>query len=193
MEVAPESAACSAEHDGQTFYFCSKSCQAKFVMDPANYIGMPVSHHHAPLELSARTVAGGISAIVALLAVYFGLITLLSGWEFTLDQFREFWPYLVTLAVGFGIQVGLYLHLRRAVHGTQGSGKVLAVSGTTSGTAMVSCCAHYLVNLLPALGATGFVAIIGQYQVEFFWLGLAANAAGIAYVGRRVFQYATVE
>ncbi len=50
---------------------------------------------------------------------------------------------------------------------------------------MVSCCAHYLVNLLPALGAAGLVTFVAQYQIALFWVGLLANVLGIAYMGRR--------
>ena len=81
--------------------------------------------------------------------------------------------------------MGLFVYLRRAVHGAA-SGKVMVASGTTSGAAMVSCCTHYLVNLLPVLGATGVVSFVGTYQVELFWFGIVSNLAGIAYVGRRV-------
>ena len=50
---------------------------------------------------------------------------------------------------------------------------------------MVSCCTHYLVNLLPILGATGLAALVAQYQVELFWVGIAFNAAGIVYIGTK--------
>jgi len=128
----------------------------------------------------------GLAAALALLAVYFGLLTLVSGWPFTVEQFASFWPYIVALAVGFGIQIALYGYLRRLVHGTAAHGKVVAASGATSTAAMVSCCAHYLANLLPIVGATGLVTLATQYQVEFFWVGLAFNAAGIAYIGTKV-------
>ena len=75
------------------------------------------------------------------------------------------------------------------MHGAA-SGKVMAATGTTSGAAMVSCCTHYLVNVLPVLGATRLVSLVGQYQVELFWFGIASNLAGIAYIGRRVASYA---
>jgi len=45
-----------------------------------------------------------------------------------------------------------------------------------------------LVNLLPVLGATGLVTFATQYQVEFFWVGLAFNAAGIAFIGNRLWN-----
>ena len=44
----------------------------------------------------------------------------------------------------------------------QHRGKVMVATGTTSGAAMVSCCTHYLVNLLPVLGATGLVSFVGR-------------------------------
>jgi Cu+-exporting ATPase len=138
----------------------------------------------------ARAVGVAVLAGAALLVLYFGLVSLVSGVGFMLDQFAQFWPFVIALAIGFGVQVGMYTFLRNAVHAAHGSGKVVAVSGTTSGAAMVSCCAHYLVNLLPALGATGLITLIGQYQVQLFWFGLAANAAGIAYVGSRLIRFA---
>ena len=64
----------------------------------------------------------------------------------------------------------------------------MAASGTTSSAAMISCCAHYLVNIAPVLGATGLVTFATQYQVEFFWVGLAFNAAGVAYIGSKLWM-----
>jgi Cu+-exporting ATPase len=55
---------------------------------------------------------------------------------------------------------------------------------------MISCCAHYLANILPAVGAAGIVTFVGQYQIQLFWFGLASNVAGILYIGSRVAQFA---
>jgi len=128
----------------------------------------------------------GLLALAALLGVYVGLLTLVSGWTFTLEQFALFWPYIVALAAGFGVQVALFVYLRRLVSGSQAHGKVVAVSGTASTAAMISCCTHYLANILPIVGAAGLVTLATQYQVELFWVGLAFNAAGIAYIGSKV-------
>jgi hypothetical protein len=76
----------------------------------------------------ARPAGFGAGAFGALLAVYFGVLTLVSGWSFTVNQFSEFWFYIVPLAAGFGL------------------------------------------------------------QVELFWVGLSFNAAGIAYVGTKLWQ-----
>ncbi len=134
----------------------------------------------------ARPVGFGAVASAALLVVYFGVLTLISGWRFTLEQFNEFWVYIVPLAAGFGIQVTLYLRLRDVVTRTKDAGGVVAASGSTSAAAMVSCCAHYLMNVAPVLGATGLVAFVAQFQVQLFWVGLAFNLAGIAYVATKL-------
>lgn len=133
------------------------------------------------------TRASGFGALAfgLLLAVYFGAVSLVSGWRFTVSQFTEFWYYIVPLAAGFGVQVALFVKLRDLVR-RQTGGSMVAASGTTSTAAMISCCAHYLTNVAPVLGASGLVAFAAQYQVEFFWVGLAFNAAGIAYIGSKL-------
>lgn len=135
--------------------------------------------------VSIRSWGFGLLASGLLFAVYFGAVSLVSGWRFTVSQFSEFWSYIVALAVGFGVQVALFVKLRELVRHRAGS-SVVAASGTTSTAAMISCCAHYLANVAPVLGATGLVTFAAQYQVEFFWVGLAFNAAGIAYIGGKL-------
>ncbi len=134
----------------------------------------------------ARAVLSGAAGCLLLLTVYFTMLTLVSGWSFTLAQFAGFWYFIVPLAVGFGVQVALYIRLRDVTSHGDASGKVIAVSGGTSTAAMISCCTHYLANVLPVLGATGLVALVAQYQTELFWVGLAFNAAGVIYVGRKL-------
>ena len=128
----------------------------------------------------------GVLAFALLLGFYFSSLTLISGWSFTWQQFTEFWYFLVPLGAGFGLQVALYVRLRRLVLNSKDSGTVMAASGTTSTAAMVSCCAHYLVNIAPVLGATGLVTFATQYQLEFFWVGLAFNVAGIAFIANKL-------
>jgi len=133
-----------------------------------------------------KPLAAAIAASLVLLGLYFGLLTLISGWEFTLEQFQTYRYFVTALAVGFGVQVGLFVYLRALVHGARSQGVVLATSGTTSTAAMISCCTHYLANIAPVIGAAGLVTFAAQYQVELFWVGLAFNAAGIVYIGSKV-------
>lgn len=37
MQVDPTKAAGASDYNGKTYYFCSKSCKAKFDADPAQY------------------------------------------------------------------------------------------------------------------------------------------------------------
>lgn len=138
--------------------------------------------------MTARPARFGMLAFALLLAVYFGLLTLISGWAFTISQFLEFWYYIVPLGAGFGLQVALYTRLRQLLRGSGDARTVMAASGTTSTAAMISCCAHYLTNIAPVLGATGLVTFAAQYQVEFFWVGIVFNAAGIAYIGSKLWN-----
>ena len=135
-----------------------------------------------------RAILKGTLASLALLVVYFTIVSLVSGWSFAQEQFRQFWYYVIPLATGFGIQVGLYSYLKRSVKSSI-SPSVVATSGATSTAAMISCCAHYLVNVLPMLGAIGIITIISQYQVQLFWVGLAFNFAGIVYMANRVYKF----
>lgn len=135
-----------------------------------------------------RPLLLGMFAFVAMLTVYFGVLSLVSGWDFTLSEFGQFWPYVVALALGFGLQIGLYIRLKQQLAHHHTAGTMVVASGTTSTAAMLACCTHYLTNVLPIIGAAGLVTLVAQYQVELFWLGLAFNAAGIAFVGSRIFQ-----
>jgi len=135
----------------------------------------------------ASAIQKGLIAAVFLLVIYFTVISLVSGWNFAQDQFQRFWYFVITLAIGFGIQVGLYSYIKGAMQNKNVvQGKVLALSGTASTAAMISCCAHYIVTMLPILGAVGIITVISQYQIQFFWVGLAFSGAGIIYMINRV-------
>lgn len=140
-------------------------------------------------KIIQKSISYGILASGLLLGLYFTVLTLVSGWNFAQDQFSEFWYFIVSLAVGFGIQIALYTYLRNLMKGMHGGGKVLGVTGTTSTAAMVSCCAHYLANLLPILGTVGIVTFVAQYQVGLFWVGLLFNFGGIIYMANKVIKF----
>ena len=64
-------------------------------------------------------------ASAILLGVYFAVLTLVSGWSFTQEQFADYWYFVVSLAVGFGIQIALYQYIKNLAHNGQGMGKVV--------------------------------------------------------------------
>ena len=143
-------------------------------------------------KIFQKAVFYGLLASLVLLTLYFTVVTLISGWGFAKEQFGQFWYFLLPLAIGFGAQVGLYIYLKNLVKNQKPNGKVLAATGTTSTAAMISCCSHYLANFLPFLGIAGLVTIVSQHQVQLFWIGLASNLAGIAYVLNKIIKFSKV-
>lgn len=141
------------------------------------------------MNSTTKSILCGILASSVLLGVYFAVLTLVSGWSFTKEQFADYWYFIVSLAVGFGIQIALYQYIKSLVHSGKGMGKVVGVSGTTSTVAMISCCAHYLVNLVPILGVTGLATFAAQYQVKLFWVGIFFNFVGVIYMVSRIIKF----
>lgn len=136
-----------------------------------------------------KSILYGVLAGTILFGVYFAVLTLVSGWEYALSQFGTYWYFIISLVTGFGIQIALYQYLKGLVHSGQGMGKVVGVSGTTSTAAMISCCAHYLVNVVPILGITGLATFVAQYQIKIFGVGLAFNIFGILFICNKIIKF----
>lgn len=135
--------------------------------------------------IAIRASALGAVGAIGLLTVYVGVVTLVSGWNFFTFVWFENWYWVLALALGFGLQVGLYAYLKKMVAAFH-TGKVVAASGTTSTAAMLACCAHYLVNFAPFLGLSGAIGLLSQYQQQFFLIGILFNLAGVTYL---VYQF----
>ena len=133
----------------------------------------------------------GFLGTALLLIFYFSIVSLISGWDFAQSQFLKYWYFVVSLAIGFGIQVGLYSYLKSAIRQNV-SAKVVATSGATSTAAMISCCSHYLTNILPILGIAGVATFVSQYQVRIFWVGLAFNLVGIIIMADRIIKFSKI-
>ncbi len=57
MQVDPAKAAGTSEHQGQTHYFCSKGCKAKFDANPGHYVSPPVAPAAPPHSVSAHSAS----------------------------------------------------------------------------------------------------------------------------------------
>ena len=135
-----------------------------------------------------KSIIKGLIGALVLLSVYSIILTLVSGWVFAEEQFYQFWYFIIALALGFGVQVGLYSYLENMIHTKTGRG-TMVVTGATSTIAMISCCSHYLINILPIIGIAGIVTLITQYQIELFWVGILANLIGIGYITNKIIQF----
>jgi len=127
------------------------------------------------VKMKSSSFLFGFLGFVFLLTLFIGIVSFVGGFQEVINQLSNYGIYIVILALGFGVQVGLYTHIKR-------SGKAVAVTGSTSGLAMISCCSHYLVSLLPALGATALSGFVSAYQVEIFLVGIVMNLIGILYL-----------
>ncbi|KKQ96525.1 MAG: hypothetical protein A3C27_02180 [Candidatus Levybacteria bacterium RIFCSPHIGHO2_02_FULL_39_36] len=133
--------------------------------------------------MKLKSAIFGITGGLALLGIYFLITGLISGPAFAFSQFKTYWYFIVLLSGGFGIQVGLYMYIKETV---KNAGRMVAATGGTSTLAMISCCSHYLVNVLPLLGATAFLSLIAQYQIQIFWVAIAFNLFGIFIMSKRL-------
>lgn len=131
---------------------------------------------------AALAVAGGQ------LAIYLTILTLLANSDYAFEQFAVYKYYIVSLALGFGAQIGLFIYLRNSIKGKSSCGKIILVSGTASTTSMVSCCVNHLASILPVIGASGIISTIGQYQTSLYWVGLSFNAFGMVFIASRIFK-----
>lgn len=132
-----------------------------------------------------KNIFKGILGALSLLGIFLIVAGLISGLEFTVEQFLKYWYYIIALAIGFGVQIGLYSYLRQLIK-EKASGRILAATGASSTLAMISCCAHYLANILPIVGIGGFISLVAQYQIQLFWLGIVFNLAGIIFIYSRL-------
>jgi cation transport ATPase len=124
----------------------------------------------------------GLAASALLVGLYLGLVTVVQDWTHATELLWGDRWLVAAIAVGFGVQIGLYVHLRRlnALHHKLGQCNALAATGTgTSSVAMVACCAHHLTDVLPILGLTAAATLLNQYRVPFMLVGLGANLVGI--------------
>lgn len=126
-----------------------------------------------------------LAAIVGsglLVLLYLGIVTWAQGWGHARELIWDDRYFVGAIALGFGVQIGLYTHLRllrRQLHLAAPTAATAAGTGTSS-VAMVACCAHHLTEALPLIGLSGLAIFLNDYRIPLIALGLAVNAVGIA-------------
>lgn len=134
--------------------------------------------------LTWRPFAAALLGVTGLLAFYLGVITLAQGWGHAVQQLIEDRWFIGAIALGFGAQVGLFVHLR-AIHAQAAAGGMAASTGT-SGAAMLACCAHHLADILPIVGLSGAAVLLNTYKTPLLWIGIVMNVAGVIYLLHKV-------
>ena len=138
------------------------------------------------LQVGGRSIAIGLLGAAGLLAVYLGIISLAQGAAHAFEQLRADAPFVTAIAVGFGIQVGLFAELRTVDRRHRASAAVTAAGTGTSAAAMLACCAHHLVELLPIIGLSAAAVFLNAYRTPLFLLGIGMNILGIVVIARQL-------
>lgn len=126
-----------------------------------------------------KSVLSGVIGALSLISLYFLVLTLANSLSHAWQQFQNLWYLITPLVLGFGAQVGLYIYLKQAMKIKNVAKKELAASGTVSLGAMIACCAHHLVDILPILGLSAVFLFLAQYQIWFLLAGILSNVFGI--------------
>ena len=143
----------------------------------------PSAHTSAYALARRRGWLWGALAALGLALLYGLTLSLANSIGYAVDTFLALWYWMAPLVVGFGAQAGLFAYSRslaRAGASPHASGVV--ASGGTGAVAMVACCAHHLVDVLPLVGLAGVALFLGNYQSLFLLGGLLSNAVGITYL-----------
>ncbi len=137
-----------------------------------------------------RHVLTGIAAGLVLVAVYIGILSLAQGVTHALEQAEQLWYWVMLIATGFGVQVGLFSFIRSALRQWRAAATAsVAASGGVSAGSMAACCAHHLSDVLPLLGLSGLALFLTKYQLLFLLAGVLSNAVGITIMLETIQRY----
>jgi hypothetical protein len=140
------------------------------------------------LRWTAIPVAAGAAGALLLVVLYLGLVTWAQDWTHARELLWGDRYFVGAIALGFGAQAGLYVHLRQVVRQRRlaASTAVTAAGTGASSVAMVACCAHHLADALPLVGLSGLAVFLGDYRIPIMALGIGTNAVGVAVMLRLV-------
>ena len=139
-------------------------------------------------EIILRSYLWGIAGSVSLLVLYFLILTISNSLTHAADELRTLGVWIALLALGFGIQTGLFTDVRgflRAGASARATASA-AASGGLSGAAMAACCLHHMTEILPILGVSAASLFLAEHQSTFLAVGVASNLLGITVMLRLI-------
>lgn len=138
----------------------------------------------SPKRRIAWPVGTGLAGAIALMLVYLGIVSLAESPQHAVDLFWQDRLIVVPIMLGFGVQMSLYVVLKKRLFApvahTGACGTLAGASGATSTMAMVACCAHHMTDVLPILGLTAATTFLAEYRITFMLVGLGMTLLGIA-------------
>jgi len=136
-------------------------------------------------KVKKKSILWGIFGGVALISIYFIIVSLANSVSHAITEFWDLWYWITALVVGFGIQVGLFAHMRQTIklkEQLKGATTSMAAGAGVSTASMIACCAHHVSDVLPILGLSAAAAFLTQYQLVFIIVGIISNILGITYM-----------
>lgn len=134
-------------------------------------------------------LGAGLVGMLALLAVYLGIVSVAESPAHALDLFWEDKAFVIPIMLGFGTQVGLFTLLKKGLYmpmRAPAAGATTAAGGGMSTVAMVACCAHHVADVLPLIGLTAAATFLANWKIPFMVLGLTMNLIGILVMLREI-------
>ena len=132
------------------------------------------------MKLKTKALVYGISAVLIVLTINFLILYALNFPLMAKNIIQTYWVLILLLIVGFGNQIGLFTYFK-GLNAITCSTTV--ASGGISSISMILCCSHYLLNILPFLGAfigVSALTTLSKYTPQFLALGILSNIAGIS-------------
>jgi hypothetical protein len=118
--------------------------------------------------------------------LYLGLVSWAEGFQHAVDLFWEDRWIVIPIILGFGVQMALYVILKKRlfvpVSHTGPGGTLAGASGGMSTTAMAACCAHHVTDVLPILGLMAAATFLAEYRIAFMLVGLGMTLVGIGVI-----------
>lgn len=128
-----------------------------------------------PRHRIAPVAAGMISPVALGLALYLIQALGMQSFRGPIDFFLDRWYFELPLILGFGVQIGLFVAIRR--HARLSLAVPVATSGSSTAT-MVACCLHNFAPLITLLGIGGFARGLAYYQDYLFIASLLTMLVG---------------
>jgi hypothetical protein len=131
------------------------------------------------MELKIKAAIYGGFAVIIVLLLNMLVLSLLGFPMMAMEIIKKYLVLIILLITGFGLQVGLFVYFKGLSAITCSTS---VVSGSISGASMILCCSHYILNILPFLGAVigvSFLSGLSKYTPYFLWLGIFSNIIGI--------------
>lgn len=93
--------------------------------------------------------------------------------------FQKNWYFISPLIILFAVQVGLWKKMQEIVKISRAP---ITASGGVSTGAMIACCMHNFVGILPIVGISGLAVFFSAYQNYVFVISILFSGGGLVYM-----------